>query len=148
NAPSKTVFHPADSPRYGDEPFLIQQHLKQGKVFVGKDRVRSGQRVIADFHPDVLLLDDGFQHVRLHRDLNILLVEGEQGFGNGYLLPAGPLREPVTALYRADWIFFTKSDPTQFRNKAFVPSPSGRGQGEGKPAGTGVNWYDTISSLT
>ncbi len=107
-ASEPTDFHEANDPKYGDEPYLIQQHLKTGQVFVGKDRFLTGQKAIAQVQPDVILLDDGFQHLRLHRDINIVLVDGTLGFGNGHLLPAGPLREQVSALSRADFILLTK----------------------------------------
>lgn len=102
-------FHEADNHAYGDEAFLIQQHLRQGKVFVGRDRVWVGKKVVTQFRPEVILLDDGYQHLRLHRDINLLLVDGEWGFGNRRLLPAGPLREPLEGMRRADWVLLTKA---------------------------------------
>jgi tetraacyldisaccharide 4'-kinase len=105
---AKTRFHEADNPRFGDEPYLIQQNLIRGKVFVGSDRVYTGKKAVKQFKPDVILLDDGFQHLRLQRDINILLVDGDYGFGNGHLLPAGPLREPTSEVRRADWILLTR----------------------------------------
>jgi len=111
-APRETQFHEADHPDYGDEAYLIQTHLKTGKVFVGRNRVLTGTLAIKTFKPDVILLDDGFQHRKLYRDLNIVLVDGTRGFGNGHMLPAGPLREPVSALHRADWVILTKTITT------------------------------------
>jgi tetraacyldisaccharide 4'-kinase len=112
-----TEFHEANSLDYGDEPYLIQKQLKTGKVFVGKNRVHTGEQAIVRFRPDVILMDDGFQHLRLHRDLNILLVDGEHGFGNQHLLPAGPLREPLSEMSRAHWILLTrKPSPEQERS--------------------------------
>lgn len=105
----KTKYRIASHPDYGDEAFLISQVLQEGRVFIGPDRVYTGQCVIRDFLPDIIVLDDGFQHIRLHRDLNIMLVDGTLGFGNGHLLPAGPLREPLSQLCRADWILTTKA---------------------------------------
>ncbi len=103
------TFHEADKPQYGDEPYLIQQSLKKrSKVYIGKDRVYTGQMAMTVFRPDIILLDDGFQHLRLHRDLDILLVDGSRGFGNGHLLPVGPLREPISSLQRASHILLTK----------------------------------------
>lgn len=110
--------HEADDPRFGDEPYLIQQHLsRKSKVYVGKNRVTTGQHVEQIFRPDVVLLDDGFQYLNLHRDLNILLVDGEHGFGNHHLLPSGPLREPLSSVYRADWVLFTKHVDTEEQAK-------------------------------
>lgn len=101
-------FQLADAPIYGDEAYLIQKQLGLGQVFVGKDRAYTGKKAIETFQPDIILMDDGFQHLRLHRDLNILLVDGEKGFGNGHLFPAGPLREPLHEISRAHWILQTK----------------------------------------
>jgi tetraacyldisaccharide 4'-kinase len=63
---------------------------------------------MAAFSPQVLVLDDGFQHIRLARDLNILLVDHHQPFGNGHLLPRGSLREPISAMSRADILVETR----------------------------------------
>jgi tetraacyldisaccharide 4'-kinase len=71
--------------------------------------VRGGREIIRRFQPDVIVLDDGFQHRKLARDLNIAVINGKVGFGNGYLLPAGPLREPVSALGRANLIWFNQA---------------------------------------
>lgn len=86
----------------GDEPLVLAAHAHRVPVLVGRDRGLVGLRAISTFGIDVLVLDDGFQHHRLARDLDIVLVDGEAGFGNRRLLPAGPLREPVSALARAD----------------------------------------------
>ncbi len=94
----------------GDEPILLAQQLPGVPIVVGKDRFHSGQRAMDTFQPDVLLLDDGFQHYGLHRDLNLVLLDGRQPLGNGYLLPRGTLREPVSALKRADAVIMTRSD--------------------------------------
>lgn len=94
----------------GDEPAMLSRRLTGIPVVVGSDRVRAGQAAIDRFKPDLLILDDGFQHVRLHRDLNIALVDGADPFGSGALFPAGILREPRTALRRADLLVITRSD--------------------------------------
>ncbi|MBI5810633.1 MAG: tetraacyldisaccharide 4'-kinase, partial [Deltaproteobacteria bacterium] len=75
----------------GDEPYLLARRLKGVPVVVGRDRYKSGLYAIEAFSPDVILLDDGFQHIRLARDVNILLVDSKEGFGNGHLLPRGLL---------------------------------------------------------
>ena len=85
----------------GDEPFLI--HKRTGvDVVVGSDRVASGRFAQERLGAEVLLLDDGFQHIRLERDLNILLADGEAPLGNGYLLPRGMLRERLSGTRRSD----------------------------------------------
>jgi tetraacyldisaccharide 4'-kinase len=90
---------PEDS---GDEPYLIAKKLPATPVIVSSDRVRAGLYACRRFSPDVVVLDDGFQHIRLERDLDIALLNGPSPFGNGRLIPAGPLRENVKGLERAD----------------------------------------------
>jgi len=86
----------------GDEPYLMAKRLPGVPVIVGADRVASGRYATDLFKPDFVILDDGFQRLNLKHDLNILLVDGAEGFGNGYLLPRGILREPVEKIDRAD----------------------------------------------
>ncbi|MDJ0801954.1 MAG: tetraacyldisaccharide 4'-kinase [Desulfobacterales bacterium] len=104
----------ADAGETGDEPVLMARllHACSIPVYVGRDRLASGRRALARFKPDVILLDDGFQHQRLARDLDIVLLDGQAPLGNGYLLPRGPLREPPSALDRADILVLTRAfDP-------------------------------------
>jgi len=109
----------------GDEAVLLANTLPGVPVLAGADRVYTGGYACRNFPVDVLVLDDGFQHRRLHRDLDIVLVERDRPFGNGLLLPAGPLREPPSALRRAGLIVVT-SDPN----------------GSKDPAGEGPRWQD------
>ncbi len=88
----------------GDEPYLMARRLKDVPVIAGADRFRSGECAIKEFAPEFIILDDGFQHLRLKRDINILLMDSDQGLGNGLLLPRGILREPAAAIKRADFI--------------------------------------------
>jgi tetraacyldisaccharide 4'-kinase len=94
----------------GDEPFLMaQQLLPLGiPVIVGRDRVRAGQRAMQRYQAEVIVLDDGFQHLRLARDLDIVLLDAQHPFGNGYLVPRGTLREPLSSLSRADACLLTR----------------------------------------
>ncbi len=92
----------ADVERTGDEPLLLAAGAPGVPVLVGPDRARVGLRAISVFGVDVLLLDDGFQHHRLERDVDVVLVDGGLGLGNRAVLPRGPLREPLAALRRAD----------------------------------------------
>ena len=85
----------------GDEPYLMASRLKGVPVVVGEDRAEAGRYAVQKFAPSCIILDDGFQHLRLERDLNILLVDATTGFGNGFLLPRGILREPIEAVKRA-----------------------------------------------
>lgn len=86
----------------GDEPLLMAQR-GLCPVWIGRDRVAAGQALLAA-HPecDVILSDDGLQHYRLRRDFEIAVVDGARRFGNEQLLPAGPLREPVSRLRSVD----------------------------------------------
>jgi tetraacyldisaccharide 4'-kinase len=86
----------------GDEPLLMARR-NLCPVWVGADRVATA-RAALQFHPqcDVVLCDDGLQHYRLQRDVEIAVIDGARGSGNGQLLPAGPLREPVSRLQTVD----------------------------------------------
>jgi tetraacyldisaccharide 4'-kinase len=95
-------------PKHGDEAYIIQAQVPEAVVIVGRDRVQTLRRAVRDYRPDYVILDDGFQYLRLQRDVNILLIDGERLVGNGHLLPVGPLREPLSQLRRADVIFVTK----------------------------------------
>jgi len=99
-----------DRARSGDEPYLFGQKLTDVPVIVGESRHLAGWVAIRDFAPDVLLLDDGFQHLKLRRDLDIVVIDGSNPFGNGYLLPRGILREPLSSLKRADVFCLTRVD--------------------------------------
>jgi tetraacyldisaccharide 4'-kinase len=100
-----------DSERAGDEPYMLASNLKDVVVLVDKDRVKSGRYAIEKFGCDTLLLDDGFQYWKLRgRRLDIVLIDRQQPFGTGRLLPRGTLREPPSHLARASTIFITKSD--------------------------------------
>ena len=92
----------------GDEPYLLARDLPGLMVVVGADRYAAGLLAQLELHPDCFLLDDGFQHLRLHRDLNVLLLDCRNPFGNGWTLPAGLLREPVSAKGRAELIVMTR----------------------------------------
>ncbi len=96
--------------RAGDEPAMMAARLRGVPVVVGSDRYRAGMLAVERFHPGVVILDDGFQHRRLERDLNIVLIDASDPFGNAKLFPAGILREPPAALRRADAILITRAD--------------------------------------
>jgi tetraacyldisaccharide 4'-kinase len=81
----------------GDEPALIAR-TAGAPVAVGRDRVAAAKLLLATAKIDVLIADDGLQHYKLCRDVEICVIDGERRFGNGRLLPAGPLREPVSRL--------------------------------------------------
>lgn len=89
----------------GDEPRLVAQRLGDVPVLVGPDRARLARLARAEQGADFILLDDGLQHRRLARDVDVVVVDGEAGFGNGRVLPYGPLREPPEALERAHLVW-------------------------------------------
>lgn len=97
----------------GDEPYLLASSIPGLVVVIGSDRYQAGLLAMEQLRPDVFLLDDGYQHLRLHRDLNILLMDASKPLGNGRILPAGPLREPVAAHSRADLLIYTRSKAGQ-----------------------------------
>lgn len=102
----------ADWRTCGDEPWMIHQSLvgQNVPVLVCKDRVKSGEIAVEMYDSRVIILDDGFQHLRLHRDLDIVLINARNPFGGGRLLPLGDLREPVSALRRAHMVVITHAD--------------------------------------
>ncbi|CAM3238243.1 tetraacyldisaccharide 4'-kinase [Corallococcus sp. ZKHCc1 1396] len=99
----------------GDEPLLLARRCPAARLFVGADRVSAARRARDDFGLDTVLLDDGFQHRRLHRDEDLVVVDEAVGLGNGHLLPRGPLREPPSALRRATLLWL---------RAAALPSPA------------------------
>lgn len=96
----------------GDEPVLITESLPHTVVVVDRNRFRGADKAVRDLRVNLILLDDGFQHRRLHRDLDITLLDGRNPLGNRRLLPAGFLREPVSSLKRADLIVLSKAKGT------------------------------------
>jgi len=92
-----------------DEGRLLRANLPDVPHFADPDRVAAGRRAVAE-GADCLILDDGFQHLRLRRDLDMVLVDAADPFGGGRVLPAGLLREPLTALREADVIVMTRAD--------------------------------------
>lgn len=94
----------------GDEPYLIARRCPKAIVAVGSNRYELGRWVLNQFAVDCVLLDDGFQHLGLHRDVNLLLVDATDLRGLDAVVPAGRLREPIEAIARATMIVITRAD--------------------------------------
>lgn len=92
----------------GDEPYMMALEVPQAIVICGRSRSSIARLAIDEYGCNVLLLDDGFQHILLHRDINIALLDYADDLTNEQLLPAGRLREPVSALARATHVIITK----------------------------------------
>lgn len=125
----KTLF--IDVQVAGDEPYMMARR-KTFPVVVGKDRYTAGQLAIAQLNPDVIVLDDAFAHVRLARDLDILLFDHDRPLGNQRMLPAGRLREtPVMSKNRAHALVLTRCPPKNRAGK--------KRDGDQKPGGEHKN---------
>jgi tetraacyldisaccharide 4'-kinase len=96
----------------GDEPLLIARSLPDIPVITGAKRRLTGQAAIDRFGVNVLICDDAFQHRRIFRDIDIILLDAEKPLGNGYFLPRGELRESPAGIHRADCIILTRADET------------------------------------
>jgi tetraacyldisaccharide 4'-kinase len=115
----------------GDEPCLMAARLRGVPVMVARKRYLAGLYAHREFGSDFFLLDDGFQHTGLERDLDLVLLDAESPFGNGHLLPWGPLREPLSHLGRASAFLITRwsegkgqeEDPTVFLDRTFPGKP-------------------------
>jgi len=102
---------PADA---GDEPFLLATKLLGiASVISNADRKAAGDLAIQKFGSDIFILDDGFQHLQLNRDFDIVTIDATNPWGGGWLLPVGRLREPITSLTRADCIVLTRTDQVE-----------------------------------
>ncbi len=97
----------------GDEAYMLAKHLPGVPVLIGTERSVTGQYAIENFGAEVAILDDGYQHWQLERDLDILLIDAVNVFGNGYILPRGTLRESISHISRADVCLITKIDQAE-----------------------------------
>ena len=95
---------------FGDEPYLLAQKLDNIPIIVGKSRYEAGIKMIETFNPEIIIMDDGFQHISLSRDLDIVLVNSKDTKETHRLIPVGMLREPISNLSRADLVILTKTN--------------------------------------
>jgi len=116
----------ADSQMAGDEPFLLAREVSGSPVVISKNRYQAGMYAHKKFGSDFFILDDGFQHLGLERNLNLVLIDASEPFGNAHLLPWGPLREPLSQLERADAFILTRFSRVQ--------SPEGKRERWGQSA--------------
>ena len=160
----------ADPAEAGDEPYLIAQRCPEAVVAVGANRYRLGRWVLERFPVDYFVLDDGFQHLALHRDVDLLLVDASDPTGLEALLPAGRLREPLSAAARATALVLTRCDPTvgvpgalaslpaltangirpiriQFRAEAFIDVVTGAVQGLESASGRAAVAFSGIGNV-
>jgi tetraacyldisaccharide 4'-kinase len=101
-----------------DEPGMLAKNCPAAKVVLNPDRLAGAIEAVKKHKAQVLIMDDGFQHRRLHRDIDIVTIDAMQPFGYGKLLPAGLLREPVSALKRAQAAIITRCDLVSRNNLA------------------------------
>jgi len=119
---------PAPAETVGDEPALLAASLPGAAVVVGESRYDAGRECLMTGDVDLFLLDDGFQHLSLSRDVDLLLVDGVEGLGNGRTLPLGPLREPPGHAKFADALVLTGCVDRNRGNRVLdeIPFPGGR----------------------
>lgn len=104
----------------GDEPFWLGQNVSGAYVITCKNRIKAAQYAIKKFGVTTIILDDGFQHRKLQRDLDIVLIDSEMGFGNENLLPAGPLREGLEAFDRMGKILVVSKNTEHTRAEKYA----------------------------
>lgn len=104
----------------GDEAYLLAKNLPGVPVVIGKDRAITGDYAVKQLKADVVILDDGYQHWKLARDLDIVLIDTRNVFGNNFMLPRGTLREPLANLARAHAYLLTKVDQSSHNARTSI----------------------------
>jgi tetraacyldisaccharide 4'-kinase len=124
----------SDANKVGDEALLIAKQTRL-PVVVSPSRVNAVKKLLDNFDCNVVLSDDGLQHYKLNRDIEIAVIDGERRFGNGYCLPAGPLREPIARLSSVDFIVVNgnKVEDNEFSMRLVGDTAINLSTGELKP---------------
>lgn len=117
----RAVHADSDPAEVGDEPVLLAQSLKC-PIVAAPDRVAAARQLLAGRNVDIIVADDGLQHYRLQRDIEIVVIDGQRGLGNGLLLPAGPLREPPARLRSVDLVL--SNGGSDVLNMELAPQPA------------------------
>jgi tetraacyldisaccharide 4'-kinase len=107
NPANKFAYLPSE---YGDEPLMLARGMTGGYILVGKNRKENLEKYYQKIKPDVVILDDGFQHLKIHRDLNLLLFDGLMPKSRYHAPPLGYLREGVKAIHDADVLLFSRGE--------------------------------------
>lgn len=128
------VFADSDPAQVGDEAVMLA-HKTGCPVAVGPLRAKAGALLLAETDCNLILSDDGLQHYALQRDIEIIVVDGERRFGNGYCLPAGPLREPIARVRNADFVLVNGAplEPSEFKMQVKADGAVNLKTGERRP---------------
>ncbi|HXG64057.1 MAG TPA: tetraacyldisaccharide 4'-kinase [Blastocatellia bacterium] len=110
NHPASAAPESASYLEFGDEPLMLAQALPDVPIVIQEDRYEGGQWAEREIEPEVIVLDDAYQHLQLARDLNMLLLDATDPFGGFDMVPFGRLREPLYGLKRADAVIVTRAD--------------------------------------
>jgi len=127
----KTIRFSKIAQEFSDDEDIISDSESQSGItrFTGRDRIALAKKSVASIHPDVFVLDDGFQYIKMERDFDILVIDSCNPFSNGHLLPRGFLREPLSQIKRADVILLTRTNQVDkeklddIRKKIFSYAP-------------------------
>jgi tetraacyldisaccharide 4'-kinase len=118
-----------------DEVQMAARKCPYAAVLANPDRTSAIRDAIAFHDADAVILDDAFQHRKVRRDLDIVLVDATRGFGNGRMLPAGPLREPIGSLKRADVVLLTRAEQVRLGHLEVLVQQIAEQAGRGVPVG-------------